>query len=535
MKSPYWYRKQSIRRKIFIPFFAITLLTTTVFTIYGFIQNNRAIVNDIDRRLLIAALTMEQLLPEDYFDRAIEPDAIDDVEHDRNSQVLNVFLENVGATYLYALTKEDGRYYFVASAEVGWPYWEEYVNPAPNIFELERTGRVHVSTTDDPDYGLLRSVVRPVKNADGRRFIIGADINAHEVTALKQRALINFLVMGVASFLGAVLFSYLASVSITRPLMRLSRFTRNLVEGDFSAAIRLDPALFPDRSETNDETALLSFDFDLMQQNLEQHIEELKITQSARERAESELRIAGRIQETFLPGPFDTDPFGGRIQLHAAMLTAKQASGDLYDYFAIDDTHVFFTLGDVSGKGMPAALFMSAVVVLLRSTARLLNDPAEILVRINDAMAERNESCTFVTIFVGVLNTRTGEIRFCNGGHNPPRLLGADGAVNPWPVKTNTVVGPMEGFKYVSETRTLQPGEGLFLYTDGVTEALNEAGALYGEERMDTILSRAGAGAMAEQVNRGILDDVAAFSGQCEQADDITLLTVRYVGSSGLD
>lgn len=526
----YRYRKQSIRRKIFIPFFAITLLTTTLFTIYGFIQNNRAIVNDIDKRLLIAALTMEQLLPEDYFDRAVRPDAIDEYEHERNTQVLNVFLENVGATYLYALIKEEDRYYFVASAEIGWPYWEEYVNPAPNIYELERTGQVHVSTTDDPDYGLLRSVVRPVRNGAGRKFIIGADINAHEVTALKQRALMNFLVMGVASFLGAIIFSWLASLAITRPLTRLSNFTRKLVEGGFDSSIRVDPALFPDRNASDDEAALLAYDFDLMQQNLQQHIEELKVTQSARERAESELRIAGRIQETFLPGPFNPDPFGGRVQLHATMRTAKQASGDLFDYFAMDDGRIFFAVGDVSGKGMPAALFMSAVVVLLRSTARLIQDPGDILTRVNDALAERNESCTFVTILVGILDTRTGEVQFSNGGHNPPRLIDAAGRVHAVTVRTNMVVGPMEGIAYERETLTLKPGEALFLYTDGVTEAMDLDDNLYGEERMDPSLAKPGAGATVEQINQQVLDDVSAFSTTREQADDITILTVRFLG-----
>ncbi len=523
-----WYRKQSVRRKIFIPFFTITLFSSSLFTIYGYIQNNRAIVNEIDKRLLIAALTMTQLLPADYFDRVLAPDSIPEEEHMRYTQRLCVFLENVDATYLYALYKADGKYYFVASAALDTPYWTEYEQPAPNIFEIEKSGMPHISTTPDPEYGLLRSAVIPFKDSAGRPFIIGADINASEVAELKRRAFLNFFIMGSASFLLAVLFSYLASWSITRPLSRLSSFTRKLVDGDFSSSIRLDPALFPDGNRTAAETATLAFDFDQMQQKLEAHIAQLKLTQSARERAESELRIAGQIQETFLPDPFNPNTFDNRIHLHATMKTAKQAGGDLFDFFALDDTHLFFALGDVSGKGMPAAMFMSVVVVLLRSAAKLLREPTEILKRVNIDLADRNESCTFVTLVIGVLDTLTGEVVFANGGHNPPRILAANGTVSPVPLKTNMVVGVMDGTTFARETIRLNPGDTLFLYTDGVTEAMDIQDNLYGEPRMDQQLSTMPAGASVHDIIRRVADDVTAFSGTREQADDITMLALRY-------
>jgi serine phosphatase RsbU (regulator of sigma subunit) len=527
-----WYRRQTVRRKIFIPFFTITLLSSTLFTIYGYNQNIRAIVSEIDKRLLIAAYTMPQLLPDNYFDRVQNPASISPDEHWANTRRLCTFLDNVGGTYLYALHKESNRYYFVASAATDTAYWVEYTNPAPNIYEVQKTWEIDPTTTPDPDYGLLRSVVMGYKDSTGRRFIIGADIHASEVAALKRRAFLNFFLMGFASFLLAVVFSYVASTAITQPLTRLSNFTRRLVESDFSSAIRLDAGLFPDGNQTRAETAILAFDFDRMQANLAEHITQLKVTQSARERAESELRIAGQIQETFLPGEFEPAGFGGRMQLQAIMKTAKQAGGDLFDYFALDDTHLFFAIGDVSGKGMPAAMFMSAVVVLLRSAAKQWRDPAEILRRVNDDLAIRNESCTFVTLFVGILDTLTGEVVFSNGGHNPPRRLTAAGKVLAVPVKTNIVVGAMGGKTFARETLALQSGETLFLYTDGITEAINEGDELYGEERMDRRLAALPAGVPAAEVVRGIAADVAAFSGSREQADDITMLVLHY-GSSG--
>lgn len=522
-----WFRKLSIRWKIFIPFLTITLITTSIFTVYGFIQNNEAIINSIDKRLLIAALTMKQILPEQYFNQVTNAASIDQETSLKYSEKLEHFIKNVGATYLYALYKSDGKYYFVASADPTTPYWTEYEQPAPNIFEIEKNWTVNVSTTHDPEYGLLRSVVIPYVDGQGRRFIIGADIHAYEVDALMRRAFLNFVYMGTMSFILAIIFSYLASYTITKPLTQLSSFTHKLIASDFSSSIRLDRSIFPDGDKTKAETALLAFNFDHMQHNLEDHIQQLKLTQTARERAESELRIAGQIQETFLPGPFDTTLFDGNIDLFATMKTAKQAGGDLYDYFKIDDEHLCFIIGDVSGKGMPAAMFMSVVVVMLRAVSKQTHDPSEMIRRINDGLADRNESCTFVTLFVAILNITNGKLTFSNGGHNPPRLL-SNGHVSTVNVQTNFVVGAMEDMTFQTEYLTIQPHDKLFLYTDGVTEAINEDEAFYGEPRMDDLLASINPDKSAKHIATRVSEDVLHFTGNREQADDITVMCLAF-------
>lgn len=529
-----WYRRQNIHRKIFIPFFAITLLSSSAFTLYGFIQSSRAIVNEIDKRLLIAALTMEQLLPQDYFSRAVGPDSISAEEFSQNLIRLNHFLKNVDATYLYALYKENGQYHFIAAADFLFEtkYWDVYGQPAPNILVIEETWRTYISTTNDPQYGLLRSVVIPYTDKAGRKIIIGADIYAHEVEALKRRSFFHFLLMGSASFLLSILFSYTASRTITLPLARLSSFTRSLAEHDFSASIRLDPALFPDREKTRAETALLAYDFDTMQGRLQAHIEQLKLTQSARERAESELRIAGQLQATFLPPPLKPNMLNNRVELGAMMQTAKQAGGDLYDYFPLDQDRLLFAIGDVSGKGMPAAIFMSVVVVLLRSAAKHSDDPAMIIRRVNDDLAERNESCTFVTLFVGILDTRSGTITFANGGHNPPRLITAQGDVHPLTVAANMVVGIMPESTFVREQLTLTAGDCLFLYSDGITEAVDANTTLYGVARLDNTLGTLSPLVPVTEIVTAVKKDVFVFSDSAEQADDMTMLCVRFQGKS---
>lgn len=523
-----WFNRQSIRLRIFIPFLLISLITSFLFTVYGFMQSNAAIVHEIDRRLLISALTMKLILPEDYFERVTGPGSIPETEHWHHTKNLETFLRHVGAKYLYALHRRDGRYYFVASADMTEPFWSEYRNPAPNIAEVEALNAVHISTTADPDYGLLRSVVLPHRDREGRRFIIGADIEASEVALLKRRAFLNFLTMGAISFGLAVLFSYLVSATITRPLALLSAFTRRLCAGGFSADIRLDPALIPDRADTGSENALLARDIHHMQDALADHIRQLEITRSAREQAESELRIAGQIQTTFLPPAWHPGRGGAAWDLAAFMKTAKQAGGDLYDYFALDGDRLCLAIGDVSGKGMPAALFMAITVALLRAAAKTVPDPVAIMSKINADIADRNDSCTFVTLFVGILNLRTGVLEYCNGGHNPARLKRADGTVLPMPVSANCVVGVMEKARFVSERMTLHPGELLLFYTDGVTEAVSADGGMFGEARLDQFLADLPMETPTEQVARGLTACLDAFADGCEQADDITLLALRW-------
>ena len=523
-----WFNRQSIRLRIFIPFLLISLITSFIFTLYGFLQSNSAIVSEIDRRLLISALTMQLILPADYFDRISAPGSIAEKEHWTHTRNLETFIKNVGAKYLYALYRQDGHYYFVASADMTVPFWTEYEKPAPNIYEVEKLKAVYISTTQDPDYGLLRSVVLPYTDRNGRTYIIGADIEASEVTLLKRRAFFNFLLMGSASFALAVLFSYVVSYTITKPIKALSEFTRRLCTGGFADTIRLSPEMVAAGATTRSENALLAVDINRMQDELAEHLRQLVLSQSARERAESELRIAGEIQTTFLPPPFAATQFGGAIQLHAFMKTAKQAGGDLYDYFSLDEDHLCIAIGDVSGKGMPAAIFMSVVVVLLRSAAKASRNPVDIVAKLNAELAERNESCTFVTLFVGILNVRTGTLSFCNGGHNPARIRHRDGTLLPMRVACNCVVGVMDQARFAGEQLTVQPGDLLYFYTDGVTEAISEAETFYGEERLDRLLLSLPVGATTQCVNDTIAADLDAFAGKREQADDITMLSLRY-------
>jgi sigma-B regulation protein RsbU (phosphoserine phosphatase) len=208
--------------------------------------------------------------------------------------------------------------------------------------------------------------------------------------------------------------------------------------------------------------------------------------------------------------------------------------GDFYDFFLIDDERLGFVIGDVSGKGVPAALFMAVSKTLLKATALTGVAPEECLQQVNDILCRDNASAMFVTIFYGILNTRTGETFYCNGGHNPPYVLrtGAntpEGGVEALDTTGGLVLGALAAANYKAKKIMLQAGEELFLFTDGVTEAMDHGNNVFTEKRLQECLQRLRGAALAEQV-AGVTREVETFSQGAPPADDLTILALRYLG-----
>jgi phosphoserine phosphatase RsbU/P len=245
---------------------------------------------------------------------------------------------------------------------------------------------------------------------------------------------------------------------------------------------------------------------------------------------QQELGVAARIQQSILPRQFPPFPTRKDFELHAAMVPAKEVGGDLFDFFLLDEDHLGLVLGDVSGKGVPAALFMAVSRTLLRATAQHKLSPGECLNHVNATLASQNPSHMFVTMFYGILNTRTGELHFANGGHNPPYLFTRDGKVRELSRdKNGMIVGLIEAARYQTDTLQLSPGEGLLVFTDGVTEAVDANEEFYGEERLERLLIERGA-LPVERLVKDIHAEVNAFAAGMPQADDITVLAMRYLG-----
>jgi len=238
-----------------------------------------------------------------------------------------------------------------------------------------------------------------------------------------------------------------------------------------------------------------------------------------------ELDIARQIQQSILPRRF---PARSQIDLFATMLPARDVGGDFYDFFALDDERVGLVIGDVSGKGMPAALFMAVCRTLVKATALSGLGPATCLQRVNTQLLSDNPSEMFVTLFYAILDTGCGDLTYSNGGHNPPLLIRA-GAAAETIAAGGALLGVLDRPQFLEHRLQLHPGDTLLLYTDGVTEAANRADVLYGDQGIAGFVSRGGYD-NAEQLVHALIADVARHGAGSAQSDDITLLALRYLG-----
>ena len=241
-----------------------------------------------------------------------------------------------------------------------------------------------------------------------------------------------------------------------------------------------------------------------------------------------ELNLAHKIQKSILPQDFNIHK---SCDLHAVMSPAKEVGGDFYDFFQLDTEHVAFLVADVSGKGVPASLFAMANQSLIRGMASGLRiSTGELLSKINDKCCKNNENCMFITIFLGILNTTSGEMVYTNAGHTPPVIIDNDGECNLLPLTGDIPLGISEGEKFSEKTTTMRPQDTLFIYTDGVTEAMNANGEEYGEERMLTELASQ-AGKPLSEHDEYIYRKVNDFAAGTQQFDDLTYLSLRYLSA----
>ena len=248
-----------------------------------------------------------------------------------------------------------------------------------------------------------------------------------------------------------------------------------------------------------------------------------------KQRIQESLKLAADIQMGMLPKDFPAFPDRDDFDLFASIIPAKEVGGDFYDFFLIDDDHLCFVIGDVSGKGVPAALFMAVTKTHVAASTIPGKAPSDILIRANDELCKENDQGMFCTIFYGILNTKTGEVRYSNGGHNPPYLVRADGSNEQLEGTLGIALGVMDGMDFGVKTLTLGKGDAIYLYTDGVNEAMDDGGNEYSYERLEKFLKRSKGQSTSDIVN-GSLDDVKDFVKNAEQSDDITVLTVRYNG-----
>lgn len=381
---------------------------------------------------------------------------------------------------------------------------------------------ISVNVTDMPQWTTFEAVVYGVASYCMYTFSEGyhlisvmpkAEATISRDLAVRTSVYMEAGVLAMLFVLILVLMKWLVVDNIHKVNQALAKIT----EGNLDVCVDV---------HANEEFSLLSKDINSTVDVLKRYIGE------AEARIDAELAFAKAIQHSALPSVFPPYPGRKEFDIHAEMFTAKEVGGDFYDFYFVDEDTLAFLVADVSGKGIPAAMFMMQSKALLKSCAESGMSVEQVLTTANEKLCEGNEAGMFVTAWMGLLNVKTGLVTFANAGHNPP-LVCQDGAEFVYhKTRPGFVLAGMEGVRYRKYELQLHPGDTLYLYTDGVTEATDAALALYGDARLQALLGRH-AGAAAKEICAAVKEDVDAFVGEAEQSDDMTMLCLTYHGAQG--
>lgn len=530
MKKNAWralWDRFSVGTKLPVLFLSIALGGILLFSWYGYNRVEAQSISNVDERLASAVERIDKILAPDFHDRALSADAIDLDEQYRNHNEMDFIADSLNVKYVYVLADVDGVTHFTASNSED--YFTPYEDAWASLDATRRDGLTRFDSLPDSE-GESRSIIMRRQTPAGRYYFLGADIPFTELALAQRVHKRNFTVMAIASLVFAGFFAWIMVVMITRPLKRLSDFIETVRRNDFSSSLTIDPDLLPVAANTADEVRLLARNFDMLRKELSEYLVRLRDATAARERVEGEMRIAGDVQQSLLvknglhlPG----------ADLWGAMEPAKATGGDFYDFFMLDEHRLCFCVGDVSGKGMSAAMFMATTLTLFRSRAGVSTDAEDphiflprVLADVDALLAEHNVALMFVTMLVGIMDLRTGEVFLANGGHNPPLCRDASGKWLFVRMVGGSLLGAVLGQPFPAISMTLPPGGKLLLYTDGITEALSDKDEFFGEERLQEVLARINpdTSSSSRAVVETLFQEVQSFAAGRDQADDMTAL-----------
>lgn len=374
-------------------------------------------------------------------------------------------------------------------------------------------------------FGYNTSAVLPVKNSSQEiAALLFVDIPVLNIEQNLRTYLISTVALTVLIVAVSIaLIQMMLQKLVVKPLKTITGEALEFIRSENVISVKLG------RIQTNDEIETLAESILQMEKDINGYIDNLTAVTAEKERIGAELNVATRIQASMLPCIFPAFPEKEEFDVYASMTPAKEVGGDFYDFFLIDDDHLALVIADVSGKGVPAALFMVISKTLLKNQALIGQGPKEILENVNNQLCESNEAEMFVTVWFGILEISTGKLTCANAGHEYPAVKRTAGTFELYKDKHGFVLAGMENVKYREYEIELNKGDMLFVYTDGVAEAADSNNTLYGTDRMIAALNK-NADAKPKQIIDNMLEDINAFVGEAEQFDDITMLAFAYGG-----
>ena len=404
---------------------------------------------------------------------------------------------------------------------------EEYIKNLKLVIE---EGKNYTSFTYKNEGGHVTTAI-PLFGTDGKVTAIMSIVKPmNEIKEYRKNFLRSIIISAtILTLLFIALYASLLYLGIIRPIISITYETSHFAEhhGELTGILT--------KIHNRDEIGKLAKSVEKMSRDMNKYIEDLTHATAEKERLGAELNVATQIQAEMLPRVFPPYENHPEIELYASMEPAKEVGGDFYDFYMVDDDHFAMVVGDVSGKGVPAALFMVITKTLLKDACAHSINPAEVFERVNTILCEGNDSGLFVTCWMGILTLSTGELNFANAGHTAP-IIKANGEIKYLSTKPNLMLAAMDGISYTNNTLTMNKGDRLFIYTDGITEATNEYDELYGENRLLKILSSVqDKGKSPRDILDIVRNDLSDFVLDAPQFDDITMLSMVYKEEASME
>lgn len=532
-------RSFGLKPQLLLLLLTLNLLSAVAYTVALYQTSRTEIMSGIDARLAAGAYAVREIIPTGYHGRIEGEDSISEEEYDALQERMSRFADDSGFVYVYSyMMFGDSIRTITTSAtpkEVAegtqTPFFTLYDTAPPELYRTFEDGEIRFDEYSD-SFGNFRSIYLPLTSVSGQRYVVGADIDLATLDERLMDALVKSILIGLAMFALTMAVGWLVIMRMVDPLVRLTSFTRNIEQRSFVADEEELAAMNTISRKRGDEVGSLAEAMAGMIARLQRYLVDLEAATAARVRVESELSAAREIQIGMLPRKFPPFPDQGELDVFAMLESAKEVGGDLYDYFLIDDHRLFFLVGDVSGKGVPAALFMAMTTSLFKAHAMSASHETTgaIMERVNAELSRDNAAEMFVTVFACILDLRTGEVEYSDGGHEAPFIVRAGGTVERLEKHQGMALGIFEDVSYKTDRFTLGSGDALVLFTDGVSEATDAEDQLFTTARIESALASARTEVSAQRIAQGLSESVSAFVGAVPQSDDIAILVVGYDG-----
>ncbi len=496
-------------------------------------------MNDIDAELLDEWYTELRAAKTDEEVAAVSEQIQADPEYQRELAVLTNLRDNMGCNYVYIADQKDE----TGAVTATFLYMMDAENPndAYPPFVPGDKGKMNESFLSDSEYiyetggrpdnyfyshsafGYNTSAIAAIQNDEGKVVaVLGVEIAMSNLARARTQYILSTVIISLLiTAIMVLIYSSLVKRKLLEPITAIIKETNSFVENGAEASAQLAAV------STDNELEDLAMAIFSMEKNIKGYIENLTQVTKEKERIGAELGIAAHIQSSMLPCIFPAFPERDEFDIFATMNPAKEVGGDFYDFFMVDDTHLAIVMADVSGKGVPAALFMVIGKTLIKDHSQPGQDLGTTFSKVNEMLCQANSEGLFITAFEGVLDLTTGDMDFVNAGHEMPFVFSNETGFKPYKIRAGFVLAGMEGMRYRGGSIHLNPGDKFFQYTDGVTEATNADNKLYGMERLERILNVT-ANYRPNEILPLVKEDIDKFVGEAPQFDDITMLCLEF-------